>query len=75
MVAKVEKMAVWVHLLGLPVEYYKEDIIKLILGHVGTPLKLNRTTAGVERGKFARSAVEIYLSKPLVSMVRIRRWV
>lgn len=70
--AKVEKMAVWVRLPGLPVEYFHEDILKLILERVGTPLKLDRTTAGVERGRFARAAVEIDLAKPLVSMVMVR---
>lgn len=70
--AKLVKMAVWVRLPGLPVEYFREDIIKLILQQVGTPLHLDRATAGVERGKFARAAVEIDLAKPLVAMVKIR---
>lgn len=63
----------WVRILGLPVEYYREDILKLILEKVATPLRLDRTTTGVERGNFVRAAVEIDLSKPLVSMVMIRR--
>lgn len=64
-------MAVWVRLPGLPVEYFRNDVLKLILGKVGTPLKLDMTTAAVERGRFARAAVEIDLTKPLVSMVWI----
>lgn len=45
--AKVEKMAVLVRLPGLPVEYFRYDVLKLILERVGTPLKLDKTTAGV----------------------------
>lgn len=44
--SKLEKMAVWVRLPGLPVEYFREDVLKLILQKVGTPLKLDRSTAG-----------------------------
>lgn len=71
--SKLEKMPVWVRLPGLPVEYYRDDVLKLISQQVGTPLKLDKMTADVERGRFARAAVEIDLSKPLVSMVKIRR--
>lgn len=63
--SKLEKMAVWVRLPRLPVEYFRDDILKLILEPVGTPLKLDILTARVERGQFARAAVEIDLSKPL----------
>lgn len=62
-------MAVWVRIPGLPIEYFREDAIKEILATVGTPLKLDMTTAGVQRGKFARGAVEIDLTKPLVAVV------
>ncbi|XP_019153453.1 PREDICTED: uncharacterized protein LOC109149917 [Ipomoea nil] len=67
--AKMEKMTVWVRLPGLSAEYYRDDAVKNILIHVGNPIKLDRCTAGVDRGMFARAAVEIDLSKPLVSMV------
>nr|GMC69935.1 uncharacterized protein LOC109168890 [Ipomoea batatas] len=64
-------MAVWVRVPGLPIEYFREDAIKEILATVGTPLKLDMTTAGVQRGKFARGAVEIDLTKPLVAVVMV----
>lgn len=70
--SKLEKMAMWVRLPGLPIEYYRDDVIRLILDKVGTPLKLDSMMAGVERGRYARAAEEIDLQKPLVSMVRIR---
>ncbi|XP_019159702.1 PREDICTED: uncharacterized protein LOC109156316 [Ipomoea nil] len=68
---KVEKMAVWVRLPEFPVELFREDVIKLVLQQVGTPLKIDNTTAGVERGNFARAAVEVDISKPLVALVQV----
>lgn len=70
--AKLSKMAVWVRIPRLLVEYFREDVIKSVLENVGKPLKLDRTTVGVERGRFARAAVEIDLDKPLVTHVWIR---
>lgn len=67
--AKLSKMAVWVRLPELPVEYFKDNIIKTILEGVGKPLKLDRTTVSREKGRFARAAVEVDLSKPLVTEV------
>ncbi|XP_019152266.1 PREDICTED: uncharacterized protein LOC109149074 [Ipomoea nil] len=67
--AKMEKMTVWVRLPGLGAEYYRDDAVKNILNHVGNPIKLDRCTSGIDRGMFARAAVEIDLSKPLVSMI------
>ncbi|XP_031129965.1 uncharacterized protein LOC116031768 [Ipomoea triloba] len=69
--AKVEKMVVWARVPGIPIEYFREDAIKEILAIVGTQLKLDMTTAGVQRGKFARGAVEIDLTKPLVAVVMV----
>ncbi|XP_031121095.1 uncharacterized protein LOC116024340 [Ipomoea triloba] len=69
--AKVERIVVWVRVPGLPIEYFREDAIKEILATMGTPLKLDMTTAGVQKGKFARGAVEIDLTKPLVAVVMV----
>ncbi|XP_031091044.1 uncharacterized protein LOC115996040 [Ipomoea triloba] len=70
--AKLSKMAVWVRIPRLAVEFFREDVIKSVLENVGKPLKLDRTTVGVERGRFARAAVEIDLDKPLVTHVWVR---
>ncbi|XP_019168853.1 PREDICTED: uncharacterized protein LOC109164759 [Ipomoea nil] len=67
--AKLAKMVVWVRLPKLFVEYFRDDIIKKILNNVGKPLKLDRTTTAVTKGRFARAAVEIDLDKPLVSEI------
>lgn len=67
----LERMVVWIRLPRLPLEYFRDDVIKMIIEHVDIPLKLDKSTASIERGKFARAAVEINLTKPLVSMIRI----
>ncbi|XP_019158194.1 PREDICTED: uncharacterized protein LOC109154909 [Ipomoea nil] len=67
--AKMEKMAVWVRFPGLPVEYFLDGSVKKVLKLIGKPIKLDTTTAEVDKVKFARAAVEIDLLKPLVSMV------
>ncbi|XP_019172480.1 PREDICTED: uncharacterized protein LOC109167863 [Ipomoea nil] len=38
---------------------------------IGRPLKLDRTTSGVERGQFARASVEVDVTKPLVAKIRV----
>lgn len=53
-------------------EYFREDVIKLILEDVGTPLRLDRTTTGAERGRYARDVIEFDLSKLLVSILMVR---
>lgn len=55
---KITKMAVWVRLRGLPIESFRDDVFKLILEQVGTPLKLDKTTVAIKRGKFAKAATE-----------------
>lgn len=70
--AKLSKMAAWVRLPDLPMEYFHDDTIRAILENVGKPLKLDRTTTVAAKGKFARAAVELDLNKPLVSEVWVQ---
>ncbi|XP_031112018.1 uncharacterized protein LOC116015991 [Ipomoea triloba] len=69
--AKLSKMAVWVRLPDLPMEYFRDDTIRAILDNVGKSLKLDRTTSVATKGRFARAAVEVDLNKPLVSDVLV----
>ncbi|XP_031116484.1 uncharacterized protein At2g29880-like [Ipomoea triloba] len=43
----------------MPVEYFRDDIIKLMLENVGKPLKFDRATTSVSRGRFVRADVEL----------------
>ncbi|XP_039008461.1 uncharacterized protein LOC120136524 [Hibiscus syriacus] len=69
--ANISFTTVWVHILGLPIEYFDETILVEIGKLIGTPLKVDIHTAWTTRGKFARICVEIDLNKPLLSKVRI----
>ncbi|XP_019162016.1 PREDICTED: uncharacterized protein LOC109158584 [Ipomoea nil] len=73
--ATIEKMTVWVRLPELPVELFRDDTIRQILKQVGTPIKLDKSTSGMEKGRFARAAVEIDLKKPLASLIIVGDWI
>ncbi|XP_031111916.1 uncharacterized protein LOC116015889 [Ipomoea triloba] len=70
--AKLKKMAVWVRLPELSMEYFRDDTVKLILENVGKRLKLDRATAIREKGRFARAAIEVDLDKPLVTEIWVQ---
>ncbi|XP_028057099.1 uncharacterized protein LOC114261089 [Camellia sinensis] len=57
--------AVWVRFSELPIEYFQEKVLYTIARQIGTPLKINLTTAMAIRGRFARVCVEVDLRKPL----------
>lgn len=65
-------MVVWVCLAELLMEYFSEDIIKLILENIGALLNLDKWITIVECGRYTRATVEIDLEKPLVATVRVR---
>lgn len=53
---------------------YQSHIImrrQAIGGQAGTVREVDRNTRGIQRGKFARIAVEVDLNKPLMSKIRI----
>lgn len=39
--------------VGAPHRIFRDDVLKLILEHVGKPLKLDKTITAMERDKFA----------------------
>ncbi|MBA0811193.1 hypothetical protein Gohar_003117, partial [Gossypium harknessii] len=61
----------WIQLLGLPLEYFNEEVLVKVGKLVGRPIKLDSNTVYTTRGKFARICIEIYLSKPLIPSIRI----
>ncbi|MFQ6643850.1 hypothetical protein Gotur_017885 [Gossypium turneri] len=65
------RLAVWIQLLGLPLEYFNEEVLVKVGKLVGRPIKLDSNTVYTTRGKFARICIEIYLSKPLIPSIRI----
>ncbi|XP_061364385.1 uncharacterized protein LOC133307842 [Gastrolobium bilobum] len=63
--ASVMKIAAWVRLPGIPLEYYDEAFFRRIGNWLGKMLKIDKTTNEHVRGQFARICVELDLAQPL----------
>nr|KJB36487.1 hypothetical protein B456_006G161900 [Gossypium raimondii] len=67
--AKLDKVAIWVQLIELQIEYYDSGILHKIGTSIGKLVKVDNYILVMERGKFARICVEINLDKPLVKEI------
>ncbi|KAL4391613.1 hypothetical protein AHAS_Ahas03G0262600 [Arachis hypogaea] len=67
----IDKIAAWIRLPGLAIEYYNRPILEKIRNIVGRTIKVDTNTAEVSRHKFARICVEVDLEKLLVSQYQI----
>ncbi|RYQ97550.1 uncharacterized protein LOC107610441 [Arachis ipaensis] len=63
----INKIAAWVCLSDLPIEYYDKRFLGTVGDQIGKTLKVDMNIANHSRGKFARLYVEIDLNKPLDS--------
>ncbi|KAE8671499.1 hypothetical protein F3Y22_tig00111947pilonHSYRG00134 [Hibiscus syriacus] len=61
----------WIRLSGLPYRYYTKSLFRFIAGAIGRVVRINYNTADGKRGKFARMAIIVDLTKPLVSGIII----
>ncbi|CAI9087709.1 OLC1v1021852C1 [Oldenlandia corymbosa var. corymbosa] len=61
----------WIRIPGLPLKYFHEALLKDITKPMGRFIKGDRNTITAERGRYARVAVELDLSKPLKGKLRI----
>jgi hypothetical protein len=68
----IEKVAVWVRISGLPIEYYDKKILTFIGNRIGKTVKVDKNTLLQERGKYARLCVEVDLTKALLAMFTIK---
>ncbi|CAI0469648.1 unnamed protein product [Linum tenue] len=64
-------MIVWVQLPAFPVHYYHREVLFSLGNMIGRTIKLDYHTLHQQRARFARIAVEIDLSKPLVTRIRL----
>ncbi|KAL4353660.1 hypothetical protein GQ457_06G023040 [Hibiscus cannabinus] len=62
---------VWIRLPGLPYRYYTKALFRRIAAVLGRIVKVDYNTVAGDRGKFARIAVLIDLTKPLRSCLGI----
>ncbi|XP_050226088.1 uncharacterized protein LOC126675483 [Mercurialis annua] len=61
----------WVRFPGLPYHYYHNHVLKAIASTIGSVVRIDYNTEARERGKFARLAISLDLTKPLVSRILI----
>ncbi|KAL4298357.1 hypothetical protein GQ457_12G026760 [Hibiscus cannabinus] len=65
------RILAWVRLPGLPITWHKRSLIEAIGSRIGSVIKIDYQTDNGRRGRFARMAININLSKPLVSKIMI----
>ncbi|CAL1357166.1 unnamed protein product [Linum trigynum] len=59
----------WVQLPELPVHFYHREVLFALGNLIGGTIRLDYHTEQLERGKFARLAVELDISKPLPTRI------
>ncbi|CAL1372536.1 unnamed protein product [Linum trigynum] len=64
-----KKMIVWVQLPALKIHFYHKEVLNMLENLIGRTIKLDFHTLTQQRAKFARIAVEVDLSKPLVPRI------
>ncbi|CAI0540485.1 unnamed protein product [Linum tenue] len=62
-------MIVWAQLPALKIHFYHREVLTTLGNLLGRAIKLDYHTLNQERAKFARIAVEVDLSKPLVPRI------
>ncbi|KAJ4847842.1 hypothetical protein Tsubulata_000162 [Turnera subulata] len=69
------RTVVWVQIPELLVEWYRQDILSAVAKQIGKPIRIDINTLHAERAKFARLAIEVEFTKPLLGRVEIEgRW-
>ncbi|OMO60573.1 hypothetical protein COLO4_33809 [Corchorus olitorius] len=65
------KIAVWIQLPELPVEYYDTLVLQQIGSLIGTSIKIDAHTSSNSRSQYARICVEVEIGKSLPKNIRI----
>ncbi|KAL2925231.1 hypothetical protein RDABS01_033541 [Bienertia sinuspersici] len=63
----IKFLTAWVRIPNLSVEYFDTSFLTRVGSKIGRVIRIDKTTAAAERGKFTRLCVELDLSKPLLS--------
>ncbi|CAI0401628.1 unnamed protein product [Linum tenue] len=61
----------WVQLPELPVHFYHREVLFALGNLIGRTVKLDYHTENLERGKFARIVIELDMTKPLLTRIRL----
>lgn len=67
----IDSQVVWIRIPGLLEGFFSDCLLRAIGQTIGSVVKLDIHTDCARRGKLARSAVCVDLTKPLVSKLRI----
>ena len=71
----LSSVAVWIRLLGLPIEFYDPIILKKIGRAIRPVLRIDSHTANGARGRFAKLCVQVNIDQPLINFVMIGKMV
>ena len=69
--ATFSAVAVWIHLLELPIEFYDPAILREIGGAIGQVLRIDSYTAMGTRASYVHLCFQVDLTKPLIMAVRV----
>ena len=68
----ITKSIAWVQIPKISVEYFNKQFLLHKIGQkIGGVIKVDSTTANVERGQYTRMCVEVDVTKPLLSKFRL----
>ncbi|CAI0549968.1 unnamed protein product [Linum tenue] len=65
------RVVAWVQLPELPVHFYHREVLFALGNLIGRTVKLDYHTEKLERGKFARLAIELDMTKSLPTWIRL----
>lgn len=68
----IKEVAVWICVIGLPMDYYDARIMSTIRNTIGRIMKVDKNALQVERRKYARICVEVDLTNPFLAMFSIK---
>ena len=69
--ATFSAVAVWIHFLELPIEFYDPSVLREIGGAIGPVLRIDSYTTMGTKASYARLYVQVDLTKPLITAVRV----
>ena len=69
--ANLSYVAMWVRLLGLPIEYYELSVLRDIGKVIGPVLRIDTHTASETRGRFVRLCLQVNFDEPIVKLVEV----
>ncbi|KAK2987696.1 hypothetical protein RJ640_015038 [Escallonia rubra] len=67
----IHKIAVWIRLNNLPLEYFDREVLLLSGMAIGTPLRIDSITQSITRGRFARIYGQIDTQNPITNNIQI----